>query len=210
MNTKAFQVSITFVVVTIILLLIFFVLALFLKTTFEKVKETGLESKCQLSVQREVKINLATAQTGAGHTSRNFATNVECETIPLAISERDTSRAARITLSSLEKCWDAFGKGALTLFSSARTGSEFCHICYLMTYESGVRISLTDVLMRSKLRDKADVPQAMDRTQAVIFYYKLNEDGTTEQKIAVRPVDPAQPQAFDLCANAEFPRKRLA
>lgn len=206
MNKKGYNVTISFVVVVILMLALAISLLLFLKTFFEKTEQAALEKKCEISVKREAAINVATQEAKAAHTAVDFASNIDCRTIPLPIAEKGERARISLTRSYMDRCWEMFGKGKLRLFSRVSDDKrKFCHECYSVSYEPVASFDLKTALDKMLPAFPYDVPSIVSgEKQAIVFYYLLNDDGTTEQKIAVRPFG-----ELDLCADAEFPRQRL-
>lgn len=193
MNKKG--ISMAFVMAAIILLLLTFVFLQFYYTVFGKAKESIPERQCQISVQREAKLNTQLKLLDSGHTVKDFASNVECEQIPITISQKKPETAGLITKKYLDKCWTTFGSGRLELFS--RGSGTFCHICYITTYDPVLTFSLP------KKEKHYDVPQELSSEKlAVVFYYNKKGE-TAEQKVFLRPPDKLQ-----MCERAEFPVQR--
>lgn len=203
MNKKA--ITMAFIIAAIIILLLTISLFLFISTVFQKTKEMTFEKKCEVSVNREALLNLALKQEGAGHTVKDFASNVDCQTIPIEVPEKNEGKVIGMIRTFMDKCWKIFGQER-ELFS--RGDGTFCHICYSLTLESGIAVELEEALKLRPPKAKYDVPaQTSGDLQAIVFYAKKTGDDI-DQKILVRALDPAQPQALADCADAEFPRQR--
>jgi hypothetical protein len=207
MNKHA--VSMTFIMVAIILLLLTLALLFFINTVFQKTKAFVPEEKCRLSVEREATLNQVLKHQGAGHTAADFASNLECQQIHINVTGKDEKQLVALTAGLMERCWKTFGSGRLELFS--RGEGTFCHVCYAVAYEAGTSFDLASALQKRKdfVQGKYDLlPKIEGETHGIIFRYQLGAQGI-EQKIAVRPLDPAQPQALELCKGAYFPPQRL-
>ncbi len=203
MNKKA--VSMAFVVVAIIILLLTFTLLIFIGTVFQKTGQATIEEKCRVSVEREALINSIAAKTGAGHTLKDFATNVECQTIPLDMRGKDEKAIASSIRMLIEKCWKTFGKGGLALFS--RGEGIFCHVCYSLTIDPKTTVDI-DTFLKSQqewlLKDKYDAQSPLAVETGIVFFNNRDSAGAVTSKIYVRPLN-----ALDVCKDAEFPRQRL-
>ncbi len=196
-----------FVMAAIILLLLTLGLLFFINTVFQKTKEAVPEQTCQVSVEREAQINMIAKQAGAGHTPKDFASNVECQTIPIDLKGSDAQWVTGMTGVFMEKCWKMFSQGRLELFS--REQGTFCHICYALTPAPGTTLALEDALKNKRWSVRYDVPQQLaSEKYGIIFLYKRAENGDVTQQVVVRALDPTQPQALEVCAGAEFPRQR--
>ncbi len=207
MNKKA--VSMAFIMAAVIILLLAVGLLFFIKTVFLKTGQATIEEKCRISVEREAMLNmlLGAEKAGAGHTANDFATNVECQEIPVDLKGKDEKTIAGMAGVLMEKCWNTFGKGKLELFS--RGSGTFCSTCYVLDIDPKQTIDLEDSLASRQgwvLEGRYDVPQPLvGGKQGIVFFYQRDSAGTVASKIYVRPLG-----ALDMCRDAVFPRRRLA
>lgn len=205
MNNKA--VSMAFVVVAIIILLLTFALLIFIGTVFQKTRQATIEERCRVSVEREALLNsmLDAEKAGAGYTVKDFAGNVECQTIPIDLRGKDEKSIATTSRVLMEKCWKTFGKGGLNLFS--RGEGTFCHICYSLTIDPNARVDIDGFLKAQQewlLKDKYDAQSPLAAETGIVFFSNRDSAGAVTSKIYVRPLN-----ALDMCRDAEFPRQRL-
>ena len=204
MNRKA--VTMAFTTVAILLLLLTLALFYFLSVTFEKTKVATIEEKCQVSVQREATLNMVTKQEGAGHTLNDFATNVECQEIPVDLTSKKESEVAGMTAALMEKCWKMFGSGKKELFS--RGEGTFCNKCYVLDTDAKQAVNLEDALALKKdwvLYGSYDVPKQLSGSkQGIVFYYNRDLAGIATAKVYVRALD-----AMNMCQDAEWPAVRV-
>lgn len=186
----------------ILILILIIAFLLYFKEFFDKTKETIPERQCAITIEQEAQLNVI---TGSSYSAKDFASNIDCKWIPVKIKGRNQ---AVQTINYMKKCWEMLGKGSLNFFSSGK----FCHICYIITYEPEVDFNLKNNLeiMRSKPLSNYDIPDFIKgREYGIIFYYN-KENSIVDAKIVVRPFDSADPEAFDICKDAEFPAQRVA
>jgi hypothetical protein len=203
MNKKADSMAVIVMLVLLLILIISFLF--FSRTIFQRTESKIPEEKCRLSVQREAFVNIAGAQAGGGHTVEDFASNIDCFSLPA--KSNSPGSAGAFTAELMEECWKMFGSGSLRLFS--RGAGIFCHICYDVEYARGTSIDLSSLLENRRLgslKGHYDVPAVSDVPHEVIFRYARGLAGNVEQKVFVRSTTPESLK--EVCANAVFPRQR--
>jgi len=199
---KQAALSMTFIAGMILVLLALIGLAFYMRATFQATEMLVHEKQCAISVKQEAALHQASKATGAGYTAGDFAGNVQCSTMNVTL-EGDARALAGSTARQMQKCWQMLGNGRLEFFS--RDDGAFCHICSVLTLP-GTLFDVRTAVQR--LQGNYDAPASIAGTKhAVIFRYQL-KGAAASQTVFVRPLDPAQPQALDICAGAEFSRQR--
>lgn len=203
MNKHGFQTPFAFVVVSILLLIIGLGIFLLVKTAFDRESVALPAEQCRVSVLREAVVNSAAKSANGAYTVTDFASNIDCEQIPVTIIGKDTSKLAAVTANYVEECWKTFGSGRYALFSQQSNVNTFCHVCYAVTYDEGARVNVRAALKR-KPTIATDVPEALTGLQAIMYVNTLSSTGNA-QKIAIRPMDAID----DVCVNAVFPVQQI-
>lgn len=204
MHRKGFQVPFAFVMMSILILIVGLGILLLVKTAFDKENENVPAEQCRISVLREAVVNSAAKGANGAYTARDFASNIDCEQIPVSIVGKESSKLAAMTADYVDQCWKTFGSGKYALFSKQADANTFCHVCYTVTYDAGATVDTRAALARKPLI-ATDIPESFGGQQGIIYVNTLSSVGNA-QKIAIRPLDKIQ----DVCANAVFAAQRIA